>query len=563
MSLDNEHTLPFLYPELDEAVSGSFRLVTLHPGTLNEPVRCDLTRDTWQREGIEYEALSYAWGSAIAKQPIQLGRQPFLVTANLHSALSYLRYRDISRILWIDAICINQDSVKERNHQVQFMGEIYRESKRVVVWLGDSDDDSDNAVFFINSLLDVVGSSRIWTTKKLLTNPTVISFLEPQFMHLWQSVCRLLQREWWQRAWVVQEFLVGRKVVFQIGSKKLDLEPLTLFVLFIQFARSKWPSLDFQVAFASGALIDAEELIRTKGEASSPRDFLAMLKVQRHKNCLNPLDKVFSVLSLVHRPYPEVFTPDYSKSVQWMFAMVVKTYVEAHKDLNILLENMPLRASNSCPSWCPDWTVAQSRSILSSNIRSDKPARTRFSEDMRTVFIDGSTLIDVVALVHLQLSDEEFEWKYDDGIPVCNWDLEAAGRNLESKNSVVAFAKRETESTVDENFLHTIVAGNLPPEFTGGKKIGRLLEGQKKAAYFQRVRNQTWGRTVVLCKNGLLGLGPHETQKDDLVFLIEGCSMPVILRKRGGGSHFWVGDSYFRGIKRSWGNGPSPEIMIQ
>jgi hypothetical protein len=71
-----------------------------------------------------------------------------------------------------------------------------------------------------------------------------------------------------------------------------------------------------------------------------------MLKVQRHKMCLNPLDKVFSVLSLVHRPYPEVFTPDYSKSVQWIYAMVVKTYVETHKDLDVLLRNMPASKYN-------------------------------------------------------------------------------------------------------------------------------------------------------------------------------------------------------------------------
>jgi hypothetical protein len=213
------------------------------------------------------------------------------------------------------------------------MGEIYRGSKRVVVWLGDSDDDSDNAVFFINSFLEHLGFSEIWTPHNLMKNPTAIRFLEPCFMHLWQSVCRLLQREWWQRAWVVQEFLVGRDVVFRIGSKKLKLklEPLKLFVLFIQLARSKWQSLDSQVAFASRALIDARELILSKEWGSSPRDFLAMLKVQRHKRCPNPLDKVFSVLSLVHRSYPEVFTPDYSKSVQWIYAMVVKTYVETHK----------------------------------------------------------------------------------------------------------------------------------------------------------------------------------------------------------------------------------------
>lgn len=100
--------------------------------------------------------------------------------------------------------------------------------------------------------------------------------------------------------------------------------------------------------------------------------------------------------------------------------MVVKTYIETHADLDILLENMPHTTSTSCPSWCPDWTVPQSRSTLDGYIRPDKLARARISDDMRTIFIHRSTLIDVVVKAHVQQSDEEFQWKYDDGIAVCN-----------------------------------------------------------------------------------------------------------------------------------------------
>jgi hypothetical protein len=59
-----------------------------------------------------------------------------MVTANCEAALRKLRNRDSERILWIDAICINQDKTLERNHQVTLMRDIYSKASRVVVWLG-------------------------------------------------------------------------------------------------------------------------------------------------------------------------------------------------------------------------------------------------------------------------------------------------------------------------------------------------------------------------------------------------------------------------------------------
>lgn len=58
------------------------------------------------------------------------------VTKNLGAALQKLRLPDGARKIWIDALCINQDDVLERNEQVRLMGEIYSRCSRVIVWLG-------------------------------------------------------------------------------------------------------------------------------------------------------------------------------------------------------------------------------------------------------------------------------------------------------------------------------------------------------------------------------------------------------------------------------------------
>jgi hypothetical protein len=84
-----------------------------------------------------YEALSYAWGD-IGPDPeyIILEGQQILVRPNLSTALRGLQYESVSRIMWIDALCINQDDDKEKGDQVARMGEIYRRAKRVVISLG-------------------------------------------------------------------------------------------------------------------------------------------------------------------------------------------------------------------------------------------------------------------------------------------------------------------------------------------------------------------------------------------------------------------------------------------
>ena len=60
-----------------------------------------------------------------------------LVTPNCDAAIRYLRYEVTSRILWIDAISINQQDFGEKNTQVQMMGEIYAGASRALVWLGE------------------------------------------------------------------------------------------------------------------------------------------------------------------------------------------------------------------------------------------------------------------------------------------------------------------------------------------------------------------------------------------------------------------------------------------
>ena len=63
--------------------------------------------------------------------------QKVTVGSELYDALRRLRLPSRARLIWIDALCINQQNVKERNMQVGNMREIYRKADHVLIWLGE------------------------------------------------------------------------------------------------------------------------------------------------------------------------------------------------------------------------------------------------------------------------------------------------------------------------------------------------------------------------------------------------------------------------------------------
>jgi len=102
-----------------------------------------------------YHALSYVWGDAINITPIQLDRSDFRVTKNLHSALHYIRLRTEVLTIWIDAICINQNDLKERGQQVQLMGRIYTGPEKCIIWLGNTPNQRIDFIIFYTRLLNI------------------------------------------------------------------------------------------------------------------------------------------------------------------------------------------------------------------------------------------------------------------------------------------------------------------------------------------------------------------------------------------------------------------------
>jgi hypothetical protein len=127
----------FIYQPLDpDPDEDSIRLVLIEPSAnIDDPLSCSLIHVKFA-EKRRYKALSYMWGSEAVKQKIFLDGAELYIGQNLWDALHYLRSLGNQMPFWIDAICINQLDVPERNQQLAMMKWIYFRADTVVIWLG-------------------------------------------------------------------------------------------------------------------------------------------------------------------------------------------------------------------------------------------------------------------------------------------------------------------------------------------------------------------------------------------------------------------------------------------
>lgn len=206
---------PFAYDDIDRD-SNQIRLLRILPPNATSEVQLEIFHANLD-DNPTYKALSYTWGSpADPRHGINLNGYHFEVRENLWHALRRFQAGNVAPVIWIDAICINRSSDKERNHQVAKMKRIYEQATEVVVWLGPSYEDSDLAIKLVKELYDH-RKSVSWVTQR---------FSMPDIKLALQALVHLLDRDYWWRIWIVQEVTVAQRIVFYCGDLFFDAESL-------------------------------------------------------------------------------------------------------------------------------------------------------------------------------------------------------------------------------------------------------------------------------------------------------------------------------------------------
>ncbi|KAF2761201.1 hypothetical protein EJ05DRAFT_491923 [Pseudovirgaria hyperparasitica] len=231
----------FIYEPLDSE-QHDFRLLTLLGGD-EKQIRCRISHYSLSSDSAiskPYEALSYAWGVTAFVECIEVNDKEFWITENLKTALDVLRHRDKGndRTLWIDAICVNQEDLKECNQQVPMMGEIFEKAEQVIFWLGKATKHARTLMRCLNTLESAFvdrSEGEHWEIDdtRWLGLWNSFGFAEEVKQACVTGLEFLLSQPWFERVWIIQEVArasVGTVCIsdFNVSPKILAVAPVVL-----------------------------------------------------------------------------------------------------------------------------------------------------------------------------------------------------------------------------------------------------------------------------------------------------------------------------------------------
>ena len=196
------------------------RLLRLLPSSDAGNLQCELFESSIAKQVRKYVAVSYHWGDVNQKRYIHVNGSVFTVSNNLYEFLSSCLSRADWSSFWIDALCINQSDVAERNGQVEIMGSIYASASQVYIWLGPSKASSD---WIFDALSRGSTLSAVSQNIRLLHASNVNTRQQLQDGWLW-----ILQRQYWGRMWIVQEVLLAKELTLVCRERLMSWDRLEL-----------------------------------------------------------------------------------------------------------------------------------------------------------------------------------------------------------------------------------------------------------------------------------------------------------------------------------------------
>ncbi|KAH9908586.1 heterokaryon incompatibility protein-domain-containing protein [Xylariomycetidae sp. FL2044] len=363
----------------------------------------------------DYDALSYTWGSPFS-EPEELEerytkefdaqitviagskRGNTNIGRNLYEALCHIWATGRRRFLWVDALCINQADLVEKSTHVQFMGHVFSQAKRVIIWFGI--DDPDLPTFGHVEFL-----ARVWRNPNKV--PVIAWSMSPenfgpqegedelQFIFPREAVKSLFRflgrRRYLSRAWILQEVALGKECLILLGDHYM--ESGEFFVLKDCLAgvddprlREYGPMEELSgIGIGLGALSSfpariaqwgarryraddfGKQILAHYGAHDETTDFLALLDFhitgERPNLCENPLDGLYALFGYLGAIVPLENFPieiNYQQNTETVYISATVQMLEALPHYTILSavcggstsvsDDMP-----KLPSWVPDY----------------------------------------------------------------------------------------------------------------------------------------------------------------------------------------------------------------
>jgi hypothetical protein len=569
-----------------------FRILQLAPGRKDDPIVCSFAT-VFKNQPLEYEAISYLWGVPQKSEEITLldpQGLPWTIHTrrNVFAALQSLRHPKFARSFWADALCINHSNKDEKNRLIATNQFVFHNAASLCFWLGE-DESSKAALNFIPRILDMSG------IHKLIRDDNAVES--------WSEFVGLLKNPIFSRLWLLQEVSVARNTTLhcrQAAIHYTDLVDATaifitsrneLSLLYRRNRRNYKELFDRRITMAEGFINVTTNALRITNSGKIERQFTLEDLVSQLCDLAStdPLDRIYSVLTFArdgpqmgdetpveyipNTRYEAALRVDYSKSVLEVYQNFVIHAIERSGSLDIICRHWASSVSDSnLPTWVhPLQASHQPNSDISERINADSlvglPGQSYYNASRGTVayfrvglnpsyynakslFVPGFR-IDTISKLGPRAEDGIIlhEWLelgdvVGETVPEAFWRTLVADR---SPNGSVA------PSWYNRAFLYCL---GLSP--TGNINTNRLIDESEAEPsltidFLQRAQSVIWNRKFLVSKkNDWIGLAPMASQVGDEIFILRGCTVPVVLRRQeeGDGNKFFqlVGECYVHGM---------------
>ncbi|KAI1750614.1 HET-domain-containing protein [Xylaria castorea] len=502
----------------------SIRVLELLPGTFDNPVIYVKLRSTnVEAVRFKFEAVSYTWGDPTPCKIIvfEESNARLQVSRNCYSVLRHLRNPVETRTLWIDAICINQADIPERNSQVLIMGLIYAAAIHTAVFLGYSTPGSQ-LLFRHLARTDRLRSLGEEQRAESLPRPTekVIRELE-----------HLLKRSWFSRVWVIQEVMRSFRVTFMCGRDTATIEALTS-CLYGNVTQMRVLS-----KFPAPLELDHESFRENLKRCSTPARKIYFLAAGAGLcESTDPRDRILALTPLCGGVSPEIDgLVDYEQETESIFRKFALLFLQdGGLALLWMIRHPHLR---EMPSWVPDWTENRGKSHRTLQIPDffDAYDSNQLSGDYKDFHIGSIDDIQSSAPQCLVISGERYGR------------IQELGPIIHIKNEDIQTRIKSVRSLIDEleSMRHGSNLPNWPDSIVqafqhltiddihdlfGTMCEMKPIEVNQELSF--NVAIACHESRVFITSKGELGLSSKALQHGDLVCLVKGAIEPCVLRER-------------------------------
>ncbi|PQE24591.1 heterokaryon incompatibility protein [Rutstroemia sp. NJR-2017a BVV2] len=526
---------------------------------------------------------------------IRCGNHYLPVCADAKHALESLRTVDFVtlrkkvRYVWMESVCIDPENPVERTYRVWVMANILCCAQKVVVWLGEKDFTTKDASKALNILSAVPQEE--WECLISLSWYSQTRFferigLEPISLRRRLALIAFFDQSWFHEIWSLQEVAFGTGIILACGKTRIPWFVVSKSLSFLTHV--EWEEeLDTKEIFVGnfsaqnkvGHLSKKHKKLLKSGislnaaiiHLDSAREvmlsneglplFHSLLQSYRGCKVADKRDIIHGLIAMSRKDglpfskYPGGIVPSYGTSALELYTTVTRLLFACY-GFRILSDVQDIAASvPSLPSWVPDYSMPMigpvplsERGGNSWNASGSKCWEQQFA-DIETLSLKLQGLkIDVVSDKVKRLNQMLYAAEFWKGICEVTDHLDP----------VYVFPLDGRYQSCKEAVWRTVLADTYAGEHPAPPECEKILseflssDADHTRAPMEQMRQEIEHandrRSLFRTSVGSLGIGPQSLQILDEVWILNGATVPFVLRPREDGNYQLIGEVYLHGL---------------